>query len=803
MASLTQRLLQRIGYVPKAEVARVSQTLASQVKSQVEARIKELGIDQKDRPQYRAPFMRGMAIPPAMKTTDYLMAYKGWVYACVRAIAEETANINLVLKKRKSQDEFEMVDAHPAIDLLHKVNPLYTSYLLWESTQAYMDLVGEAFWYLAGADKQGKEPKEIWVLRPDWVNVKDAKDKLISSYTYGPPGGELETIPFEQIIHFKDMNPINLYRGHGTIKAADVAIDTDTFAAKYNRQFFYNDASPGGVIHTDQVLDDETYDRIHTEWDNAHKGVEKSWKVAILEAGLEWQDVGLKQKDMQFIEQRRFSRDEIFSMFRVPKTLVAISDDVNRAASRESRAVFLENNIDHKQKRLVAFLNEFYLPRWGDEDLFFDYVSPVPADADAQLRTVDSGLTMGWMTRNEARELQGYETLDDPAADTLYIPFSLQPLGQPVSEGTKKLIAKKRLAHFNVRIPPITKNKKDFLIAYRNLEMKARALILLMASKRNPMKAEGGEPEDPADAREMHWKSIITRTNPRETNIRRILAELFRGQQSRVEEKVDNELRLAFEAGKITKSELDAMLDGKAPVGAVIKAKVDDIIDVTKENQIFFDPLMKYIRDVVESEGIIQIQELLKTAVFYMNTEEVKKFLKKDGAAFILSINEETRAQLKTQLALAIDAQESIPQIKKRVENVFGTAMGIRSEMIARTEITRATNFATEQAYIQSDVVEAKEWLTAKDERTCPFCGTMDGKVLDLGESYFDKGDKINGKDDDGKRVSITAGLTSVEAPPLHPNCRCTLIPVLKSKKAAPKKSKRLSTKVQDGTVGK
>lgn len=87
-----------------------------------------------------------------------------------------------------------------------------------------------------------------------------------------------------------------------------------------------------------------------------------------------------------------------------------------------------------------------------------------------------------------------------------------------------------------------------------------------------------------------------------------------------------------------------------------------------------------------------------------------------------------------------------------------------RSRTIARTEITRASTEAEIQAYEQSGVVKGKEWYTALDERTCLECSAMHGKVLSIRENYADKEE---------------TGYADVPGPALHPNCRCTLLPVL------------------------
>jgi len=77
-----------------------------------------------------------------------------------------------------------------------------------------------------------------------------------------------------------------------------------------------------------------------------------------------------------------------------------------------------------------------------------------------------------------------------------------------------------------------------------------------------------------------------------------------------------------------------------------------------------------------------------------------------------------------------------------------------RAELLARTEIIRAHHVATIQEYRNWGVVEIKvkgEWKTAGDNRVCPECAHMDGKVFDL--------DTIEGMI------------------PLHPLCRCIALP--------------------------
>lgn len=759
---LVRFLGNRLGLVTKEEIT--------------EMLTKATGVASTNRPKYRSSMIIGQSIAPDMKAEDYLKAYRGWVYACIDVIAKETADIELTLYKRKNQNQFDVVDNHPVLDLLYKVNPLYTSYLLWEATEGHLKLTGESFWWLAGPTNN---PKEIWVLRPDWVSVKDSKARLVDHYEYGPPGDRKQIIPYEQMIHFKDFNPRNAFRGHGTVKGADKEIDENEFQKDHSRNFFHNAAIPAGALQTDQNIDEDQYQRIRDDWESVHKGSKNAWKVAILEAGLKWADVGLNQKEMDYIEGRRLTRDEILAMFRVPKPLLTF-DDVNRAAAKEARAILLENVIKHEMSRICSFLTEFLLPRYGDEDLFFGYKNPVPNDRAADMQYYKTALGGApWMTINEVREQEDLEPIE--GGDKLMVPFSLQDSGNEKSEDQKKKDSYKRFVKgINTRIPQYPYQRHQIDQIALKIEDKLQSFLQLIIKKKR-LKSEvihklstfkEGEIIHDESARDAHWKTIITRTDPREAKYKYILTDQFTNQEDRVADVIEQGIK---SSGKL---------------GQLKTASIDDVEDIVlRDSDVFAGPLMDFIRTVIEAEGIQQIQSLIDNGVFFMQSTEVQKYLKKDGVKFIKAIQEETAEQLRDTLAEGISKQEGIAQLKARVTKVYEDATGYRAERIARSEVLRATNFATEEAYKQSKVVEKKEWLTAKDERTCPWCGPMDGKQLSLGSAYYEQGDTITGTNDKGKKVRMTVGVANIDTPPLHPNCRCTLIPVIDSEKSTDKTS--------------
>lgn len=146
-------------------------------------------------------------------------------------------------------------------------------------------------------------------------------------------------------------------------------------------------------------------------------------------------------------------------------------------------------------------------------------------------------------------------------------------------------------------------------------------------------------------------------------------------------------------------------------------------------------------------------------------------------------LSDETQRRLRHQFDEALEAGESIRDITGRVQDVMGPeANKLRAERIARTETSRFVHEGQEVAWQQSGVIEAKRWLCSAD--ACPFCLPLDGKIASLGEAYYDQGTTLNvtvegGEGEEPKQRTMKLDYEEVGHPPLHPNCHCSLEPIL------------------------
>ncbi len=695
--------------------------------------------------------------PPNKKDSDYLDAMRGWVYRAVGAISQEVANIELILYRKRGK-KVEVIEEHEALDVLDRVNNFQTRYDFLEGTQAFLELVGEAFWYKARPTNGGK-PKELWLLRPDWIKVLPPKNKgdFIGGYGYKVPGSSEESqYEVKDIVHFKYFDPKNPYRGMGPLQAAAYAYDTDFFATRWNRNFFYNNAMPSIVLKTDQGLKDKEIKRIKSEWGNQFGGVNKAHKFAILTGGLDI-DTALKQtiKDMEFLNLRKFSRDEIFTIFQIPKTIVAITEDVNRANAIEHRAVWLENVIKPKMAKLTAFLNEFYLPDWGD-DLYFGYKDPTPDNVETNLKIAKDGADV--LTVNERRELLGYEAIKE--GNIIRVPFSV--INENISAvkdmkvTVKKDSAKERdkgiiVHHKRTPMDILTAKIKDEL-EENGVRQQLREFVYLLMSKKAKKKEE--KPKFLSkEKRDAFWKQMIARSEPQEISFKEILKKHWRRQKSEVLENIQ----------------------GIKMIGRV--KNVDRyLFDIDKENDVLVELINPLLQRIVAQAGN-EALTLLALSEEFKFTDEVLAVLEEFGLRMADSINTTTYNALKEAIHDGIANDESIPKIANRIDDVFDQANKSRSSTIARTETIRINNLGHIEGYRQSGVVKSKEWMVALDERTCEFCLQMEQeyRVKSLDENFLNRGDILKGVNGGEMTIDYSDLLT----PPLHPNCRCVVLPVI------------------------
>lgn len=324
-------------------------------------------------------------------------AAMGTVYSIVSLYAESAARPDWKLFRKQPRDarvRYTTTDEgsdqrvevvrHAALDLINNPNPFYTRFTLFELDQMYLDLTGEWYWVLE-RHPMATFPVGAWPVRPDRIEPVPHPTRYIAGYVYTSPDGR-EKIPLatDDVIGGKYPNPLDPMHGLGPVQSVLVDIDSSRYSAAWNRNFFINSATPGGVITMDGSLDDTEWDEFQNRWRETHQGTQAAHRVAMLENGAKWVPNAVTQKDMDFVQLRGQARDIVREAFRAPKVMLGVSDDVNRANAQTGQEVFDAWTVVTRLDRKRDALNHVLLPMFGSAgvDVEFDYVHPAPANRE-------------------------------------------------------------------------------------------------------------------------------------------------------------------------------------------------------------------------------------------------------------------------------------------------------------------------------------------------------------------------------------------------------------------------------------
>ena len=651
---------------------------------------------------------------------------KNWVYVCVDKIADTTAGINFRIRRYNKAGDDEILVDHKAGLLLDKPNAYMTgrdfSYLL----VAYLELTGNAYIL----KDNPKNPTKLLPIPPQNISiVMDAAGIEPVGYKITGKNGAI-TKTIDEIIHLKYPNPSSPFKGAGTLEHIAEWVDVDNAATEWNRIFFENGSSPSIFFETNETTQ-EGLELAKLGYAMRNSGTENAHKAAFLPKDVKVANQGANPRDMEFSEADNRFRDKILSAFGVPKSVVGISEiGTSRADAEAKNYVFLAFTIKPKVERMLAALNEYYLPSFtGAENLYFDYEEFVPENDELDLRKRQVALGgQSYQSINEVRAEIGLPPITN--GDAVYGSFATIPIGTP--DKTAKSV--ETVEHKGNKAIP--KRIKDFKKKDDALDNLAEKLTLAVTKSMTPEQLD-----------EVVHKQFITRVTPFE---KQFVDAVIRH---------DNQV----------KEEVLANLDTIKNVGGKTNIQAKDLFNAAKVEELFIGLTIPVIQDLLQTEGTAQAERLNTSEPFNPNNADIQKRLTQMLKLTGQSYTETTSKLLNNTLAEGVGAGESMAKLAARVADVFELTSKYRAETVARTTVFSAANASAREAYKQSGVVSEVKWHTAEDEMVCEYCGPMNGTTVGIDETFFDEGEIVNGSN--GNSMQVNFG--DIIDPPLHANCRC------------------------------
>jgi HK97 family phage portal protein len=288
---------------------------------------------------------RGLASSSGVDVTPTRAMQFGAVFACVRVLAESVGQLPVHLMRETGNQKTKAKD-HPLFTLLHDApNEFQTAQEWREWLVGCLCLRGNAYCQII---RLGGRVLELLPIHPDAVSIRRT---AAGDLVYGVQQADGPVmLPASEMLHVK-LFSVDGFMGASPVSYARDAIGLGIATEEHGAGLFARGAAPGGALQTDQILNEEVSERLRNSWEERHAGSTKSHRVAVLEAGLKWQAIGMSSLDAQWLESRKYQRSEIAGIYRVPPHLIG---DLEHATF---------SNIEHQGLDFVVHALMPYLTR--------------------------------------------------------------------------------------------------------------------------------------------------------------------------------------------------------------------------------------------------------------------------------------------------------------------------------------------------------------------------------------------------------------------------------------------------------
>ena len=650
------------------------------------------------------------------------------VYGAVRNLSEDLSTLPLPVFRRLSPRGKERAPEHHLYPLLHDVaNDEMNAMTCRQTMQNHLGLWGNA--YAHSPRNNAGEVMELWPMNPKRVRQERNPQGEIVYVVELPKERSTTTLRRDEVFHIPGFS-LNGLKGLSPIGLAREAVAIAQAQEEYWARFYPNDGSPGVVLTHPKSLDDPKFQRIKSTWEEAHTGLSRAHKVALLEDGMDIKSVAIPPADAQFLESRRFQVDEIARLYRMPPHKIAEMANATFTNIEHQSIEYVVDTIRPWTVRWEQAIAHQLMPKAQRATFFAEHVIDglLRGDMKTRMESYRIGREIGVYCVDDLRELENKNPLPDGAGQVFLQPLNMtvadidglskaqrvEAVGSLVRAGfdpkeALKLMGLDPIKHLGV--PPVT--LQSDLTPGKRAEQRSAASRKSVAKAFHQVFADGAArvvKRERADVMRAAEKHLTVRGMDDFS----LWLDQFYSEHEH-EEFVREQMTPAFSAF----------------ADAVVAEAADDVGG---------DPRM-----TPELEAFL--------------TAYVIGF----GTRWVISSRRQINQVANTALS---ERRDAVAALSER----FDEWIERRPDKTGTRETVQAGNALAMEVY-RANGTQRTTW--AASGNACPLCQELDGRTVDIGEPYLTKGDPFQ---PDGVDTPLVPSGDRAH-PPAHGGCDCSVVP--------------------------
>lgn len=261
-----------------------------------------------------------------------------WVAGAVQILAQVCAIVEFGVYQVEGEEETALYN-HLFEQLLFSPNPMESRFEFLEAWFSYRILTGNGYaWLNTSGPKE--PPAEIWSLPSNMVIPVPDERMYLKGYLFYPgDGAEIPLEPWE-IVHLKRFNPHNRFIGMSPMEA--VALSAELDLARLNKETKTYKANNGrlpAILTFPEAIPDPEWNKMKSEIDDKANAMRNYLMLRNTKSGVGVVQSQLSAVDQQFIQNREFTRDEIYNLF-APGLASMLAINATEANAKSGKATF-------------------------------------------------------------------------------------------------------------------------------------------------------------------------------------------------------------------------------------------------------------------------------------------------------------------------------------------------------------------------------------------------------------------------------------------------------------------------------
>lgn len=265
-----------------------------------------------------------------------------WIATAIDFVANAAAVLSINVKQREGEDLTDIPN-HPFEVKLQKPNPLQTEFEFKRDYFSYLRLNGNAYVYL-NRKRPEDIPSEYWIIPSHFCTPVPDGNSYLKGYKYDDG---ISKIPLEtwQVMHSKTFSPFNPFVGLSAVESLAVVARGDIAQQAYQTKLFDKDNAkiPGAIAFAD-MINQPDWERLQKESKEQWGGMNRSgpmWLRGVGAGGVQWLQMALSQKEMQFLEERQFTKEEVWGKL-APGLSSILAINANEANALAGQSIMAE-----------------------------------------------------------------------------------------------------------------------------------------------------------------------------------------------------------------------------------------------------------------------------------------------------------------------------------------------------------------------------------------------------------------------------------------------------------------------------